>query len=52
MRCPWLLVLRRLLKVVVAACAQTLVTTPGDTTMATLSEVLHAMTLRTARIER
>lgn len=27
-------------------------TTPGDTTMATLSEVLQAMTLRTARIER
>lgn len=27
-------------------------TTPGDTTMATLSEVLHAMTSRTARIER
>jgi len=27
-------------------------TTPGDTTMATLAEVLHAMTARTARIER
>ncbi len=27
-------------------------TTPGDTTMATLSEVLQAMTARTARIER
>jgi len=27
-------------------------TTPGDTTMATLSEVLQAMTSRTARIER
>jgi 2-dehydro-3-deoxygluconokinase len=27
-------------------------TTPGDTTMATLAEVLHAMTSRTARIER
>jgi 2-dehydro-3-deoxygluconokinase len=27
-------------------------TTPGDTTMATLSEVLHAMSSRTARIER
>jgi len=27
-------------------------TTPGDTTMATLAEVLHAMSSRTARIER
>jgi 2-dehydro-3-deoxygluconokinase len=27
-------------------------TTPGDTTMATLAEVLQAMTARTARIER
>ena len=27
-------------------------TTPGDTTMATLGEVLQAMTSRTARIER
>ena len=27
-------------------------TTPGDTTMATMAEVLHAMTSRTARIER
>jgi 2-dehydro-3-deoxygluconokinase len=27
-------------------------TTPGDTTMATLTEVLHAMTAQTARIER
>lgn len=27
-------------------------TTPGDTTMATVSEVLQAMTSRTARIER
>ena len=27
-------------------------TTPGDTTMATLDEVLHAMSARTARIER
>jgi 2-dehydro-3-deoxygluconokinase len=27
-------------------------TTPGDTTMATLPEVLQAMTARTARIER
>ena len=27
-------------------------TTPGDTTMATLSEVLQAMSSRTARIER
>jgi len=27
-------------------------TTPGDTTMATLAEVLHAMKSRTARIER
>jgi 2-dehydro-3-deoxygluconokinase len=27
-------------------------TTPGDTSMATLAEVLHAMTSRTARIER
>jgi len=27
-------------------------TTPGDTTMSTLAEVLQAMTARTARIER
>ena len=27
-------------------------TTPGDTTMATMAEVLQAMTARTARIER
>ncbi len=27
-------------------------TTPGDTTMATMAEVLHAMTAQTARIER